>query len=545
MTESVNNRTFIPLQAGRVFIGTYDTVIPFSTAVVSCLSDTECVISAFQSQNKVQTSQQTFNVQAGVRFTTQIQISNPYLYFTVRNSSGAINGTQLSFTVIYHETQIVSSSFGVNSNIFDSNGDPIVSSGGNLQVQVMNFPATQGVTGTVDIGNFPATQGVTGTVDIGNFPELQGVTGTVAVSSLPDLTGLVVDIEGQAVALVPGTIPHLNYATDSILDSGVYKPTDDGENSYFEITASPVNNVVLYYADETKGTDAMGGGWQFASTASGTKNTKINWYMYQPKTDVVVGDLTSINAMNTYYTIITNVGVEFPLIYIYTKPTVPATKITGALGGSAWYQSKFVYQATQAGTNTGQQCLLYVGKDPTDIRNDIPHIKLSQLDSLCQGTLQTNEIVMSASLQTSSDPVSPPNNFSLTMFKFGVIIAPVNTPLKVDANGALNVVISNPAVNSRGGQTLWATTSTGAGGFSASADLANKAVLNLTFYGNSNTATVFTVQFSNNGTTWYSSDYTHTLVTAGDWGFSITASPFYVRLTSSVNVSCNAILNYS
>jgi len=99
--------------------------------------------------------------------------------------------------------------------------------------------------------------------------------------------------------------------------------------------------------------------------------------------------------------------------------------------------------------------------------------------------------------------------------------------------------------NSRGAEILWATPSTGAGGFSAPADLTEVSPTTLTFYGNSNLATVFTVQFSNDNITWYSSQSTYTLTTGGDWGFSIQASPFYVRLTSSVNVSCNAILNYS
>jgi hypothetical protein len=150
------------------------------------------------------------------------------------------------------------------------------------------------------------------------------------------------------------------------------------------------------------------------------------------------------------------------------------------------------------------------------------------------------------------------------MTKFGVVIPQVNTPLKVDADGTLNVVISNQVLQVqdviaeaslasidakitglRGGQTLWATVSTGAGGFSALADLTDVAPTTLTFYGNSNLPTTFTVQFSNDGTAWYSSQYTHILTTAGDFGFSITASPFYVRLTSSANVSCNAILNYA
>jgi hypothetical protein len=125
------------------------------------------------------------------------------------------------------------------------------------------------------------------------------------------------------------------------------------------------------------------------------------------------------------------------MIYIYTKPTVPATKIVGGTAGSAWYQSKFVYQANQVGT-VGTY-LLYAGANPTTIRPDLTHINLRQLDILCEGTLQPNEIVLTASLQTSSNLLSPAGNFSLTMSKFGVVIAPVDTTLRTDATGALAV----------------------------------------------------------------------------------------------------------
>jgi hypothetical protein len=59
-------------------------------------------------------------------------------------------------------------------------------------VSVDNFPATQTVdgsvtvSGTVDIGNFPTTQTVDGTVDIGNFPATQTVDGTVEVTQGTD-----------------------------------------------------------------------------------------------------------------------------------------------------------------------------------------------------------------------------------------------------------------------------------------------------------------------------------------------------------------------
>jgi len=52
-------------------------------------------------------------------------------------------------------------------------------------VSVVNFPATQPVSGTVQVGNLPAVQQVAGTVQVGNLPALQAVTGTVNVGNLP------------------------------------------------------------------------------------------------------------------------------------------------------------------------------------------------------------------------------------------------------------------------------------------------------------------------------------------------------------------------
>jgi hypothetical protein len=362
-------------------------------------------------------------------------ISNPYITTRIQGSGGEYLAGNAGALIC-------------EARNYSGNGNPISATNAALHTFITNptaIPVSCDISGqTVNIGTLPDLNGLV--VDIsGQTVDISGQTVNISGQTV-NISGQTVDISGQTVALASGTIPHLNFNDDSILDSGVYKPTDDGVNSYFEITATPVNNVSTYYADETQGVDASGGGWQFTSAlhSGGLKRTKINWYMYQPKTDVVIGDLTSINATNTYYTIITNVGVEFPMIYIYTKPTVPATKTTGGVAGSSWYQSRFVYQATQAGT--AGTYLLYVGKDPDIYTNPlIPRIKLTQLDSLCAGTLQTNEIVMSASLQTSSALVSPNGNFSLTMFKFGVIIDPVNTPIKVDANGSLNVVIQNSA----------------------------------------------------------------------------------------------------
>ena len=461
MSLSLYNSTIVSLESDDIFLGQeYDNILDFVEINISVKCDTGFSITYIYSQDKLTVNYETtqaITASVDTHFFT-VPVKNRYFKLRIEATDG--NMSVLNVQTIY-KTSIT----------YDPPNDAPATA-----VDVMNFPTgfdcnnltdLSGV--IVNVGNFPAIQDISGNVDIsgqtvniGTLPNLNGlivnisgqtvnISGqTVDISGQTvDISGQTVDISGQTVALASGTIPHLNFNDDSILDSGVYKPTDDGVNSYFEISATPINNVATYYADETQGAnvDVSGvSGWQFTSALAvgGLKRTKINWYMYQPKTDVVIGDLTSINATNTYYTIITNVGVEFPLIYIYTKPTVPISKITTGLGGSSWYQSKFVYQATQAGT--AGTYLLYVGKDP-DIYTDplIPRIKLTQLDALCQGTLQTNEIVMSASLQTSSALVSPPGNFSLTMFKFGVVIDPVNTPLKVDANGSLNVVIQNSA----------------------------------------------------------------------------------------------------
>lgn len=60
-------------------------------------------------------------------------------------------------------------------------------------VQVTNFPAVQGVTGTVNVGNLPAVQNVAGTVVMGNLPvDANGdvrVTGGVVVTSTIQFKG--------------------------------------------------------------------------------------------------------------------------------------------------------------------------------------------------------------------------------------------------------------------------------------------------------------------------------------------------------------------
>jgi hypothetical protein len=85
-------------------------------------------------------------------------------------------------------------------------------------VSVDNFPATQTVdgsvtvSGTVDVGNFPATQTVDGTVDVGNFPATQTVDGTVDIGNFP------------ATQAVSGTIDVGNFPASVEVSNDVGNP---------------------------------------------------------------------------------------------------------------------------------------------------------------------------------------------------------------------------------------------------------------------------------------------------------------------------------
>jgi hypothetical protein len=519
MSISIYNSTISPLISGQVFSGAvYDNILDFAEIDISILCDTGYTLEYIYSQNKVDVNYTTTQI---IPFSASTQFYKaPVLdrYFKIQITATDGDMILLNVQTIYKSVITFTEGYGADVNIIsplDANGYVEVSAMNLVPLPSANIrtPSQLIVNDwykVESLGNTPGAVWAEMGAIIGSesFPPIGRVfkcleprygTGTVStvvysqntydvnlaqcisssnvnvlvnnttpisvsISNLPtensnvniyDSSGVSITLGQQTMA---ASLPVVFASDQTVLNTSIYKPTDDGVTTSFEITASAVNNAAVYYADETQGNN-VAGGWQFTSTlhSSGTKNTKINWYMYQPANDVVITDLSN-NPTNTYYTIIENVGVEFPMIYIYTKPTVPATKISGGTAGSSWYQSKFVYQANQAGT-VGTY-LLYCGANPTTIRPDLTHINLIKLDILCLGTLQPNEIVMSASLQTSSNLGSPAGNFSLTMSKFGVVIPPVDTPLRVDASGALvctgsvalkagtTVAISNTAFDS-------------------------------------------------------------------------------------------------
>ena len=97
--ESSLNQSIIPLQSGRIYIGTFEKSL-YNSAQITILSDTTTELIAYQSLNKTQVQSTTLQIPANVYFTYNIGLNLPYVYFTVRNNS-QFNQTLLNFSVIY------------------------------------------------------------------------------------------------------------------------------------------------------------------------------------------------------------------------------------------------------------------------------------------------------------------------------------------------------------------------------------------------------------------------------------------------------------
>jgi len=70
-----------------------------------------------------------------------------------------------------------------------------------VSAEIVNFPASQTINGTVSVDNFPATQPVSGSVNVDNFPALQNVSGDVRVMNFSDISGLHVVVENPVTSV--------------------------------------------------------------------------------------------------------------------------------------------------------------------------------------------------------------------------------------------------------------------------------------------------------------------------------------------------------
>jgi hypothetical protein len=115
--ESKLNTSSVPLNTGGLFIGAYESVVAYSSIVVSIYSDTETTISCYQSLNKQLANVSVFTGVANVQSTFVVSpIILPYVYFTVRNSSVS-NQTILNFSVAYKNSAFSTAGTGADVNI--------------------------------------------------------------------------------------------------------------------------------------------------------------------------------------------------------------------------------------------------------------------------------------------------------------------------------------------------------------------------------------------------------------------------------------------
>jgi hypothetical protein len=114
-----------------------------------------------------------------------------------------------------------------------------------------------------------------------------------------------------------------------------------------------------------------------------------------------------------------------------------------------------------------------------------------------------------------------------------------------DTHTKLDTIQTQLEKSNKGTSTLWSNNLTGINGVSLIANLSNVNQSNLTIFGSVDGATNLVVQFSNDGTNFYDSQYSYVQSASGNWGFSINACPLYIRLKSTSSVTATAFVNYS
>jgi hypothetical protein len=117
------------------------------------------------------------------------------------------------------------------------------------------------------------------------------------------------------------------------------------------------------------------------------------------------------------------------------------------------------------------------------------------------------------------------------------------TNTKLDTTNT-NLTNTYNLLNTKGSAILWNNVSSGINGLSTAVNLSNIKISNMTFMGKSSGATLFTIQFSNDGITYYDSQYSYNFSGAGSFGFNINGCPNYLKMKSSNDVVANAIINY-
>jgi hypothetical protein len=138
-------------------------------------------------------------------------------------------------------------------------------------------------------------------------------------------------------------------------------------------------------------------------------------------------------------------------------------------------------------------------------------------------------------------------NVAVSNFPTDQDVTITNTSLDVsdsDTHTKLDNIQTQLQKSNKGTSILWSNNVTGVNGVSLVANLSGVNQSNLTIFGSVDGATSLVVLFSNDGVTFYDSQYSYVQSGSGNWGFNITACPLYLRLKSTSSVTATAFVNY-
>jgi hypothetical protein len=200
---------------------------------------------------------------------------------------------------------------------------------GNIAVNILNFPSTQPISGTVAVSNLPTTQPVSGSVSVTNLPTTQPVSGSVSVSNLPvtqPVSGAVgIDqstpgtTNGMGVAKatrvtgtittstsVVGPVATTGYSVVKVTVNGTYagvsfvfEQSDDGGTTWYSVTGTRTDSNM-----------------QETGTTAALTNTARAW-------DIAIFGATHFRVRATAFVSGTaNIGISPTAVQSITSPVV-------------------------------------------------------------------------------------------------------------------------------------------------------------------------------------------------------------------------------
>ena len=133
------NSTNVALLGNRAFLGSYETVTNYMTAVVTVNTTQNATLTVFQSVDKIRSVETTYAVLANTPLTEIILLTSPYFYLTLRNNSSTAQ-TFLNLETIYRPSQVVADLSTANTevNIHSSSGGNLTATGTSLNVNLTN-----------------------------------------------------------------------------------------------------------------------------------------------------------------------------------------------------------------------------------------------------------------------------------------------------------------------------------------------------------------------------------------------------------------------